>query len=78
MVWDCSGALRVDELGALVGVGGRIVYSAGIRGHQDIETGVLYWRDFSLHGFAISNASVAERDNDTLDAAAGIEPETDQ
>ncbi|GAA4365241.1 NADPH:quinone reductase [Paeniglutamicibacter cryotolerans] len=67
VAWDCSGSMKVNHLATLLGVGGRIIHTAGIHARQDIDTGALYVRDISLHGFAISNASVAD-----LDAAATL------
>ncbi|GAA5225949.1 hypothetical protein [Paeniglutamicibacter antarcticus] len=60
VIWDCSGSLPINEQAGLLGVGGRVIHTAGIDAHQDIDTGALYPRDISIHGFAISNASVPD------------------
>lgn len=77
VIWDCSGSMPVNEQARLLRIGGRIVHSAGIHRHQDIDTGALYRRDISLRGLAISNASVgdlaaAARHLDTMFAGSGI------
>lgn len=77
VIWDSSGNMPVNEQARLLRIGGRIVHSAGIHGHQGIDTGAMYRRDISLHGLAISNAAVgdlavAARHLDTMFAGGGI------
>ncbi|MDO5744662.1 MAG: zinc-binding dehydrogenase [Micrococcaceae bacterium] len=60
VVWDCSGSMAIDDQARLLGLGGRIIHTAGLDAHQEIDTGALYRRDISVHGFAISNASVPD------------------
>lgn len=77
VIWDCSGSLRIDEQARLLGIGGRIIHTASIDARQHIDTGALDRRDISVHGFAISNASVpglalAAAHLNTLFAGPGI------
>lgn len=60
VVWDCSGSMAIDDQARLPGLAGRILHTAGIDAHQQIDTGALDRRDSSVHGFAISNVSVPD------------------
>lgn len=59
--WDTSGRNALARSLALMALGGRIVIMSGLGGGDAaLPVGALYTRDVSLHGFAISNASVAD------------------
>lgn len=64
--WDTSGHQDLTTAVGLLARGGRVVLSAGLSGEDALPTGGLYTKDGSIHGFVISNASVAD-----LAAAAG-------
>ncbi len=59
--WDNSGRNDFAECLPLLAPGARAVVMSGLgRGDPVLPVGLLYTRDASLHGFAISNASVGE------------------
>ncbi|MGH8961622.1 MAG: NADPH:quinone reductase [Jatrophihabitantaceae bacterium] len=60
MYWDTSGHQDLAETLSLLNSGGRVVVSAGLSSWTTLAIGELYTRDASVHGFAISNASVAD------------------
>lgn len=66
--WDTSGHYDLERTLPLLTTGARVVVMAGIDASISLPVGALYTRDVSLHGFAISNASVA----DLADAARVI------
>ncbi len=66
--WDCSGRPDLASTLRLLAIGGRVVLSAGLSARAELPVGQCYTRDISLHGFAISNASVT----DLADAADAI------
>lgn len=59
--WDASGHNRLDRVLPLLSFGGRAVIMSGL-GHESVNlpVGDMYTRDITLHGFAISNASVSD------------------
>ncbi|MFI0815302.1 NADPH:quinone reductase [Streptomyces sp. NPDC021098] len=69
--WDCSGHHDFETTVPLLACGGRVVLMAGMGARAVLPVGAVYTRDISLHGFAISNASVA----DLADAAETINRE---
>lgn len=67
--WDNSGRNDFTHCLPLLGLGGRAVIMAGLQGaNPTLPVGAMYTKDVTLHGFAISNASVS----DLADAAAAI------
>lgn len=67
--WDTSGHNNFTQCLPLLAIGGRAVVMSGLRGKEPtFPVGEMYTRDVTLHGFAISNASV----KDLALAAAGI------
>lgn len=56
--WDASGHHDFGACLPLVRPGGAVVVMAGMGASPVLPVGALYTRDLSLHGFAISNASV--------------------
>ncbi|WP_305091752.1 NADPH:quinone reductase [Prescottella sp. R16] len=68
--WDNSGHHDFAATLPLMRRGGRILVTAGLGSGAApvLPVGDMYTRDVSLHGFAISNASVA----DLADAATGV------
>lgn len=56
--WDCSGHSDLADWLSLMRPGGRMLLSAGLDGRIELPAGAIYTRDLSLHGFAMSNASV--------------------
>lgn len=65
--WDASGHNRFSECLPLLTMNSRVVVMSGLKGAPPptLPVGAMYTRDITLHGFAISNASVG-----TLGAAA--------
>lgn len=59
-LWDTSGSMPLARQLSLVHLGARIVHSTGGGGNQQLDATELYRKDLSLHGFAISNASVQD------------------
>ncbi len=69
VAWDTSGRNELAAVLPLMRLGGRIVVMSGLRaGPASLPVGAMYTRDVSLHGFAISNATVS----DLAGAAAAI------
>lgn len=67
--WDCSGRNDFARCLPLLALGGRAVVMSGLAGKDPtLPVGALYTRDVTLHGFAISNASV----DDLAGAATAI------
>lgn len=66
--WDTSGRVDLEVILPLMAIGGRVVLVAGMTSQTTLPIGVLYTRDVSVHGFAISNATEA----DLADAARSI------
>lgn len=66
--WDTSGHHDFAETLALLRSGGRIIVMASLDAAPTLPIGALYTKDVSIHGFAISNASV----DDLADAASVI------
>ncbi|WP_055549059.1 NADPH:quinone reductase [Streptomyces sp. NBRC 110028] len=60
VLWDCSGRHDLETTIPLLARGGRVVLMAGLRARAVLPVGAVYARDISLHGFVISNASVAD------------------
>ena len=59
--WDNSGRNDFAAVLPLMRLGARIILMSGLRGADPaLPVGALYTRDITLHGFAISNASVSE------------------
>lgn len=58
--WDNTGRHDFAATLPLIAPGGRIVVMAGMGARSVLPAGALYTRDVSIHGFAISNASVAD------------------
>ncbi|MFI5610191.1 NADPH:quinone reductase [Amycolatopsis sp. NPDC051903] len=58
--WDNSGHHDFERTLPLLRQGGRVVLMAGLGAAPVLPVGALYVRDLSLHGFAISNASVSD------------------
>jgi NADPH:quinone reductase-like Zn-dependent oxidoreductase len=58
--WDNRGHHDFERTLPLLRQGGRIVVMAGLAAAPVLPVGALYVRDVSVHGFAISNASVAD------------------
>lgn len=59
--WDASGHNRFTQCLPLLAMGGRVVVMSGLQGEAAaLPVGAMYTRDVSLHGLAISNASVAD------------------
>lgn len=60
--WDTSGHNRFAAVLPQLAMRGRVVLMSGLQGGSDpvLPVGALYTRDITVHGFAISNASVAE------------------
>lgn len=56
--WDASGHHDLEAALAHLNLGGRIIISAALGATPALPVGALYTMDASLHGFAISNASV--------------------
>lgn len=56
--WDNSGRYDFERTLPLLRRGGRVMVMAGLGAAPVLPVGALYVRDVSLHGFAISNASV--------------------
>ncbi|MEU0843213.1 NADPH:quinone reductase [Streptomyces sp. NPDC005962] len=71
VLWDCSGRHDFETTVPLLARGGRVVLMAGLRTRAVLPVGAVYTREISLHGFAISNASVT----DLTAAAEGINRE---
>ncbi len=65
--WDCSGHSDLSQALGLMRGAGRMLLSAGLTTRVELTAGEMYTRDISLHGFAMSNASVAD-----LAAAADV------
>lgn len=67
--WDTSGHNDFAQCLPLLAMGGRAVVMSGLQGGAPpLAVGAMYTRDITLHGFAISNASV----DDLARAAAAI------
>lgn len=67
--WDNSGRNDFMQCLPLLGLGGRAVIMSGLQGPDPtLPVGAMYTKEVTLHGFAISNASVS----DLADAAAGV------
>ncbi|MDN6298335.1 MAG: NADPH:quinone reductase [Halomonas sp.] len=59
--WDCSGRHDFSRCLPLLAVGGRVVIMAGLQGATPtLPVGAMYTREITLHGFAISNATVSD------------------
>lgn len=59
--WDNSGRNHFVQCLPLLAKGGRAVIMAGLQGASPtLPVGAMYTRDITLHGFAISNASVSD------------------
>ncbi|MBS0406879.1 MAG: NADPH:quinone reductase [Proteobacteria bacterium] len=59
--WDTSGRNDFAAVLPLMRLGGRAIVMSGLRGGAaSLPVGPMYTRDVSLHGFAISNASVSD------------------
>ena len=59
--WDNSGHNDFAAVLPLMRLGGRAIVMSGLRGGAaSLPVGPMYTRDVSLHGFAISNASVSD------------------
>lgn len=58
--WDNSGQPDFDAMLPLLARGGRLVLVAGLQARAMLPVGAVYTRDISIHGFAISNASVGD------------------
>ena len=58
--WDNSGQHHFKQTLDLLAQGGRIIVTAGLNALAELPIGDLYTKDASIHGFAISNASVAD------------------
>lgn len=58
--WDNSGQHHFKQTLGLLAQGGRIIVTAGLNALAELPIGDLYTKDASVHGFAISNASVAD------------------
>jgi len=57
--WDTSGHNNLEK--GLLNLGARVLVMSGLQGSAPVlPVGALYTRDVTLHGFAISNASVAD------------------
>lgn len=57
--WDTSGHNAFTQCLPLLAMGGRALVMSGLQGPAPVlPVGMLYTRDATLHGFAISNASV--------------------
>jgi len=63
--WDTSGRYEFDSSVPLLAHGGQVIAMAAMDAQPTLPVGLLYTRDASVRGFAISNASV-----DDLAAAA--------
>jgi len=67
--WDSSGHNNFTQCLPLLAMGGRAIVMSGLKGGAPtLPIGEMYTRDVTLHGFAISNASV----DDLARAAADI------
>lgn len=59
--WDNSGRNDFTQCLPLLGFGGRAVIMSGLQGADPVlPVGAMYTREVTLHGFAISNASVSD------------------
>jgi NADPH:quinone reductase-like Zn-dependent oxidoreductase len=58
--WDNSGHHDFEQTLPLMRQRGRIVVTAGLGAAPVLPVGAMYVRDVTLHGFAISNASVGD------------------
>jgi NADPH:quinone reductase-like Zn-dependent oxidoreductase len=58
--WDNSGHHDLERTLPLLRQGGRIVVMAGLGAAPVLPVGAMYVRDVSVHGFAVSNASVSD------------------
>jgi NADPH:quinone reductase-like Zn-dependent oxidoreductase len=58
--WDNRGHHDFERTLPLLRQGGRIVVMAGLTAAPVLPVGAMYVRDVSVHGFAISNASVSD------------------
>ncbi|SDB93507.1 NADPH:quinone reductase [Raineyella antarctica] len=58
--WDTSGLPDVETVLPLVRVGGSVVVTAAMAARPALPVGALYTRDLTLHGFAMSNATVED------------------
>ncbi|MEV0183183.1 NADPH:quinone reductase [Streptomyces sp. NPDC050625] len=68
LFWDNTGANDIEGMLPLLAQGARVIVMSGLNSRPTVPMGKLYTRDISIHGFAISNASVS----DLADAAALI------
>lgn len=71
VVWDTSGRNEIQQLVELLAPGARMLLTAGLGRTAALPVGALYTRDASLHGFAMSNATIT----DLADAAQVINHE---
>lgn len=67
LFWDNAGANDVEGVLPVLAHGARIIVMSGLDSRPTVPIGRLYTRDISIHGFAISNASVSD-----LDTAAAL------
>lgn len=58
--WDSAGRHDFHQTLPLLARGARVVVMAGLDARPVLPVGLLYTRDASLRGFAISNASVSD------------------
>lgn len=60
--WDASGHNHFAECLPLLAMRARVIVMSGLRGTTPpaLPVGAMYTREITLHGFAISNASVAD------------------
>jgi NADPH:quinone reductase-like Zn-dependent oxidoreductase len=58
--WGMSRQHDFDTVLPLMALGGRIILIAGLTARAVLPVGAVYARDISIHGFAISNASVGD------------------
>lgn len=58
--WDTSGRHRFDPVTPLLRSQARVALAAGLTARPLLPVGLLYTRDVSVRGFAISNASAAD------------------
>ncbi|TAM88744.1 NADPH:quinone reductase [bacterium] len=59
--WDSSGRNNFAQCLPLLDLGGRAIVMSGLRGSDPtLPVGAMYTNDVTLHGFAVSNASIPD------------------